>query len=51
MAIQEFTNDANGQSQALAMPDPKFLWYDEGKIKVMTGSDIPPPVQPDPIQP
>ncbi len=42
MTIQTFDNDAAGLALANAIPDPKHLWFDRTRIRVMTGDDIPP---------
>lgn len=41
MSIQIFPNSPAGEALALAVPDPKHVWYDMQRIVVYTGSDIP----------
>lgn len=41
MAITKYANDAAGRATVAALPDPKHVWQDGGRIWVYTGADIP----------
>lgn len=41
MAQFIFTNDAAGQAQAAAIPQPKHEWVDGRRLVILTGDDMP----------
>jgi len=41
MAQFIFTNDAAGQAQANAIPQPKHKWIDGRRLVILTGNDMP----------
>ena len=41
MAQFIFTNDAAGQAQADAIPQPKHKWIDGRRLVILTGNDMP----------
>lgn len=41
MAQFIFTNDAGGQAQAAAIPQPKHEWVDGRRLVILTGDDMP----------
>lgn len=41
MAQFIFTNDAAGQAQAAAIPQPKHEWIDGRRLVILTGNDMP----------